>query len=304
MKTTLKKFRFDTSKYNELQQWEELKSKLKSAGNILTEHRVYSAGRYNMYYILEGKSMEVEPDFLFRDQWNVKVEGVGLRVHDWLLEVCENKDIKVGYYIELTDDMKKLREKRFKCGFCGTQYEKVDNVMYAATSDGVAAREVCGELFCTKCSGSTSLEEKDFKLTRLKNVSDTADAKPVNEEQAEYLRTRSTTAYMQNLTSHAGKWDDHNKALAELKERVAVIEWFKRRGWAHNAAYRSAGVAAKNFWKFGWLNKVADHHVAAMHEELKTFPAQYVIELSNDRVANDARDSFRDFDGNTVKIVV
>lgn len=114
---------------------------------------------------LEGRTIELKTTCLFDNQWNsAPVEGVsdkGLRVFDWA-EDCQfingrrTENLRLGYWLEQTDEMKEIRANILKCGYCGKQEP--------ATK---------GYVFCPHCLDSEYLKVEDLKAgaTRMQPVS-------------------------------------------------------------------------------------------------------------------------------------
>ena len=161
IKTVLHYYHFDISKEDEVNEYKKLCKNLESTnlvkfagiGNDDYQH-------YKKHIIpIDGKTIHLETKHLFNNQWNTAPTDTsehGLRVFDWDECIFPNKDIKQGYWLEQTEEMKRVRKNTFKCGFCGAQYTD-------PPANG----------FCDKCLDSEYLRESELHLLRLKPIAQT-----------------------------------------------------------------------------------------------------------------------------------
>jgi hypothetical protein len=116
-------------------------------------------GRPHYFYAPdEGLEVWLETNQLFSDQWNTSDDSpnlAGSRVFDWAQDALDaNAGLWKGHYLEVTDDMRRIRDETLECGYCG-KYEPLSS----------------GKKFCDKCLGSAYLKLDNLHLLRLKPVS-------------------------------------------------------------------------------------------------------------------------------------
>lgn len=124
IKTTLHYYRFDLSDDNQDLEYMSLINKLKSEGRSLFDSHA-NMGKEGREYrekiaSYNKKIIELETEYIFNNQWNT-VEG--LRVFDWAESIYPNKNIKEGYYLELNDEIRYIRENNTRCHYCGKMSE-------------------------------------------------------------------------------------------------------------------------------------------------------------------------------------
>ena len=64
----------------------------------------------------DGKIVTLELKYLFENQWNTKE---GIRMFDWFEAAYPNKNLREGYYLEITNEIKDIRNNFSRCGYCG-----------------------------------------------------------------------------------------------------------------------------------------------------------------------------------------
>lgn len=109
IKTILHQYLFNTSIAEEKKQYESLQSELKANGLKLFD----CINSHNREYWdnLPGV-IEIDTSYVFNNQWN---SSAG-RVFDWYEDIYQNKKIKRGYWLELTEQHSKAREpKEYNC---------------------------------------------------------------------------------------------------------------------------------------------------------------------------------------------
>ena len=302
MKTTLHKYHFDLDTHEGVSGWAQLKERMRVAGNVMTEVRGMCHTSFSYAYALDGEEAEVKTDHLHHNQWTVNVRGVNFGLHEWLLEKVDNERIKMGYYLDLTDEMKTLRKDRYRCGWCGHQY--VESKGMISVSEARYAALVDGDSLCMRCCGNDNATTDKFKLMKLDCVELDRPAKPeLTEKQMEFLIGVSRDKFMQTLAPNERSRKEYRVSRDEYAERIAVMDWLHRNGMAHNSAYRTVPQNGEPRWKFGWMSPIPEHHLPQMHVNLLTFPAKYSIKVQpGDREVNDARDSYVNHVGKRIEV--
>ena len=268
--TRIHAFRFNISNDDEREAWLALQAKLDD-GRDCFEALAMNQGNARLVDPVDGQLVELETKHLFANQWNTApIEGVsetGLRVFDWALDIWPNKSFKSGHYLEITPEMKAIRENTLKCGYCGVQHPRETDLT-----------------FCDRCLGSEYLKAGDLKMLRLYPISNSPSRYPaLSEAEAAELLPRYTEAQL--------KGDARRKAelAAQTRERVTREATAKikraeaeRDGmlWLldHDITTQNAiFYKHKSAFTFGWRTPLHFDVAVALSELLKRFPYDYEI---------------------------
>lgn len=258
MKTTVRTYHVFTDTPEGAKQWQELKSRLEKTNGKCFES--WGNG-YHYQEGLDGKTVDLNAAHVFDNQWTA--EGVNIRLFDWALdfEPYGNKHLKQGHYLEITQEMRDLRDNTYTCGYCG--YQELGST----------------RAFCPKCIGSQYLKAEDLRLTRMLPVSSKAKrAELTDEERAELM-----PLYVQAQTAQ------DNKAIIKERERViakhakttadATTErdaclWLLDRGLrTDNVIY----YTHTNRFCFGWRSPLSGELLSRTLDILAEFPYDYDI---------------------------
>lgn len=103
------------------------------------------------------------------NQWNTTEDSPNYpnrRVFDWAQDAdkVQNGTYR-GHFLEITDEMRRIRDETLACGFCGHR-------VHVAESDS---------FFCHKCLGSRYLSENQLELLKLLPVSSDREMRKVSE---------------------------------------------------------------------------------------------------------------------------
>jgi hypothetical protein len=128
IKTRIHTYNFDTDTREGCEAYDKLCADRKRDGcpKIMVSFSVQGQGHWEPFKDFSGATIELETDFLFYNQWNT-VAGTfgsanGWRVFDWAEDAFPNhrrENIKRGHWLEQTEEMKEIRRKTLKCGYCG-----------------------------------------------------------------------------------------------------------------------------------------------------------------------------------------
>ena len=124
MKTVLHSYKFDIRNEAEYAEYNALHSMLRAAGLECFRALAQSPiGKEINHRALDGKEVELETKHLFDNQWN-SAPGTGgsengWRLFDWCEPIYPNANLRTGYWLEQTDEMKAIRSNTAKCGYCG-----------------------------------------------------------------------------------------------------------------------------------------------------------------------------------------
>ncbi len=205
--------------------------------------------------------IELETKFLFNNQWNSTDE----RVLDWYEEwKGEKSHWKCGHYLEITQEMRDIRDNHIHCGYCGNIVEKST-----------------GMVFCNKCLNSPYLKQEELWMLRMLPISssDKKRSKTLTQEETEYLlplyieaqtklKEKVTAELRENLKKRRDKVVDnanieYNAMIWLLDHGLTIENWIY---YDH-----------QNEFCFGWRNPVSKEVVDAVSEILKQFPYKYTI---------------------------
>ena len=275
--TTFHAYRFNLKDPNEKILYEELAAKLEAQGLRCFE----TWGGKGKHYMpeLDGKHIELEPEFLFENQWNTApIEGVsanGLRVFDWAQDYMERERAQVaqGHYLDQTAEMQEARRARFACGYCGKQYQ---------------ARAWLPE-FCTACLDSEYLKVSDLPLLRLRCVTNKAKREDLTPEERDRLLPAYKSAQLHGSTVRGRKRIAEKRARIEreYREKTAAAKtehdgllWLMDHGLSvHNVIFYSH----TGRFCFGWRKPVEPEVQSEILDIISEFPFSYEIKCADGR---------------------
>lgn len=274
IKTTITSYYFNISNADEKTAYKALCEKLTANGLKV----FYAWGGKGSYYYSEwreGTQIELETKHIFDNQWNTApIEGVseiGLRVFDWAEDYLPNKSIKCGHYLDITPEIKELRDNTLSCKYCGKQSLKTE-----------ASPE-----FCPHCIGSEYLTEKDLFLTRLAPVSFKGDRKPLTDEELAILKPKYINAQSHGNTERdkarlAKQRTDmlakRNQAIKKATIEYDGLTWLLDHGIKIDNCIYYDHI---NRFSFGWRSPVSDSVKNAILEVVSEFPFNYEIKCED-----------------------
>jgi hypothetical protein len=266
LQTRLTRYRFDISEPNQEKQYKALMRQL------------CKPFRANADRLPKEGPIILETEHLFQNQWNSAPRAdseVGWRVFDHFQAIYLNKFIKEGYYLEMTQEMRDIRDNVLKCGFCGKQE-------LAET----------GLVFCYKCLDSEYLKENDLFLLRLVPCSSNFGSKrePLSEAEKAHLLVH----YIERQT----RGQDSRAVAKRAKQREKVIA--KRDKVTETAKTEAEGLIwllDRNLnidnviyyphtdrFCFGWLQSVSQSVKSEILNFISEFPFDYQIKVEDGTV--------------------
>ena len=252
LKTMLHQYRFDIGKSSEREEYETLSARLHEEGyhffNVLGDHKN------------RGKSppdgeVELETDSLFSNQWNT---SCGHRVFDWYEAIWINKAFKEGHWLEITPEMRLIREETLVCGYCG-KYEPASS----------------GKVFCDKCLKSEYLKETDLHLLRLKPVALFLPRREsLTEDELGVLKPLYITAQVTGKDSTLKRKISRQKKATQAAFEVAEV------GYKGEMWLLEHGISLDNCifyshtrkFTFGWREPLSEEAAAQLKEAIAGFP--------------------------------
>lgn len=284
MKTTMHYYRFDLSKPGEKSDYAELlENTLKKIGFPVWTMDLsygYSADPKGWQFMDKIRKcsgvIELETEHLFDNQWNASVnDGInthGLRLFNWAECQYPNLDIKEGYWIEQTAEMREVLRNTHKCGYCGRQEPAPK-----------------GYVFCPHCLGSSYLTEDDLHLTRMRPVDSTGNrAKLTKAERAHLLPIyKEAQLHGQGVRSIAAAKAARDRIDAEYKAAISKAEAeYKGFTWLLDQGLQVDNVIYYSHtgrFCFGWRQCVSESVVSAILDVISEFPYPYDIKCADGR---------------------
>lgn len=264
MKTTLTCYDFNISSPTEKESYLELTAKLKKTNGKCFQVFPHPTGTRPP----EG---EINLDVsniknIWENQWNTTC---GFRVFDWYEAVNPNRDIKRGYYLDVTAEMKSLRDNLLRCGYCGH-----------TTTD-------TSQKFCTSCIGSTYIREEYLHLLRMMPMS-TKRRKTLTPDELSHLTTELNKAkvkaihreYSADEKEHQFKEEEKifRESVEKAENRFTGFNFLLENNISQDNCiyYNHTGVFC-----FGWRNPLPDAAADYLEELLEDFPAKYEIKRAS-----------------------
>jgi len=163
----------------------------------------YHLGYEALYNDYKDKiiSYQVDNNYIFNDQFNTKCNK---RILERELFIIPSKG-----YNQLTE----LRNNIYKCGYCGKQYKKEDALKIE---------------FCNCCRGSEYLDIDNYRLLKLKAISDKSNYKNITIP--DYVISDITEQQKATKEKNIKKEIIANKerlkrGIAELKQKTRVLNY-------------------------------------------------------------------------------
>lgn len=219
MKTTLHYYRYDVSKDTQRGEYDQLCKTLREMGlNKFAGIGLDDSKHYRQHIKgLDDRTLELETECIFNNQWNTArtpTSESGLRVFDWDECIFDNRSIKQGYWLEQTAEMQNTRARRYKCGYCGKNYEREPET---------------APFWCESCLGSEYLTQDDLRLLECRNIMDGESvrykATPPVEMVAIYHAKQKTARKARQIQDH----EDAKKSLADKIESAELenlaLQW-------------------------------------------------------------------------------
>jgi len=217
-----------------------------------------------------GKLITLEIEYVFSNQWNSAECG---RVFDWYEEypAIISKSYKHGHWLEITDEMRKVRRNTVKCGYCGNHTQRAQEYV-----------------FCMACLDSEYLKEKDLKLLR---VASAGEHRPKYSELTDAEKAYLLPLYVKRQTTGT----DSRAVRKREKQKRDIQKKYKKETysaktehdgmmwlWEHkvnldNVIYYSH----TDSFCFGWRNPLGVSVESALLDLISEFPHAYTIKGAN-----------------------
>ena len=278
IKTTLYAYKFNIGKPDDAKAWAELKARLVSECYRRFEALVMPGESHHREHIepLDGQEITLELKHVFNNQWNTgptATSGSGLRVFDWHQHYQPfNKDLKIGHWLEMTDEMREVRRNTMACGYCGHQ-----------------ERAQRGNVFCPECLGSEYLKSTELHLTRMKAADDDTDRAPLTGAEKGHLLPLYKEAQLHGGTARDKKQrqkqrqriaDEYRAAIRGATEEHDGMLWLMDRGWnLSNVIY----YAHTHRFCFGWRQHIDPEIESKLLDLLCEFGFAYTVKCAGGR---------------------
>lgn len=281
MKTKIHTYDFDLKDEGQAYAWARLREELVKDIGLERRMKAITVNPSERLKFEPDEVIELDTEFLFSDQWNTKATAHhpnGARVFDWWQEAIfyngsENKTRKRGHFLEITKEMREIREHTLKCGYCGKQYLDKDTPRLGE-----------GLRFCTACLDSEYLKAEDLHLLRLLPV---VEGFPERLPLTPYEKDTLMHAYVYAQTEAKGSRAKaiREKSIAKVhakyeKDVAAAKKERDGKVWLYEHDISLDDVIfythRENFcigWRDGFDPEVAD----VFEEKLKDFPFEIEI---------------------------
>lgn len=257
MTTKIHYYRFDIKNPTEKEEYNALRQFL-----IAQNLECFDAINHSVTNIkpLNGQDIELDTEYLFNNQWNTKPIGdskTGLRVFDWTEVIYPNRNMKEGSYLEQTEEMRKIREETFKCGYCGAQYH------------------LPTQIFCEMCLGGEHLKRVQLHMLTLNPISGPREDQQPTEELIQMYEQVQLVARKQRAENRIkSKLEDLNKSIENAKLELDAFTRIIDAGldfdnWIYYAH-------TKEFC-FGWRDPSTPEERAEITAKLINFPYKYTF---------------------------
>lgn len=259
MKTKLHHYSFNISDPNQKEKYLALKEKLSKEKNRGKRHQVFDFDNY-LRKTRDFDEVTIDTEFLFEDQLNTEE---GLRIHNWYQAVWPNKDIKSGYYIDITPEIIAARKNQYKCGYTGKRFSK-DNA----------------PKFNLEALSNEFLEPELLHMLRVEPVSAGNRRAKLTEEERNYLMPLYVEAQTSsNNTLNLDKIIKETKQIAEKltkqAERIKNCAKFLKQNniQTNNMIYFNHS----DLFRFGYRQSLCPEVKKALAEKLKDFPGKFEL---------------------------
>lgn len=262
-KTRLVPYYFDVAKRAEGEAYHQLDAKLRrehTEGRRGTPFRVFATSKYWRPSEIIEVELEVK-SLISENQWNTTQ---GTRVFDWYEAAVDNGCLKIGYYLEMTEEMLDFRSTHYQCGYTDETYDQqeFDKLPF-------------GLNISRRALTSPYLSDDELQLLRLKPIiGGYARRDKLTKEEFEYLlpiylkeRTQMDLENKLKLINMLTKERDESIAKAVAKHDGFM--WLISTGIPlNNCIYYDHTQK----FSFGWRKPMGEYEQAEMVKLLKDFP--------------------------------
>jgi len=289
IKTRLHAFSLDLRISHQKEEWDSIKARAER-NNVLEMHSWGGSSHYFGWVPKGGIDVELETAHPFSNQWNTApIPGVsekGIRVFDLAYDYFphgDNKNIRRGHYLEITDEMHTLRHETMICGYCGAKYGPYHKPVWP--QDG----------FCSKCLGSEYLKFEDLYLLRLLPVAEHLPRRePLTNEELARLEPLYREAQRKGSDERTTQRIQRRRQLAveriaKAKEKVEeAIEESNARLWCLDRGLLRAEdnlifYPHTGRFCFGWREPMAGDDLDQLLNHISEFRWIYEIECADGR---------------------
>lgn len=279
MKTKLHHYIFDMRKPEEANAYKAMCHNIEANAVEARGHQMHAIPDTNRTsYGNQTQDVEIDPSFLFDNQWNETTESGNRRLFDWyeaaiFVNGRESDNIKWGHWLEITPEMSQARAETLKCGYCGKHY-------------GPLHEPAPGD-FCAACLDSPYLKESELHLLRLLPLV----GLQVRDRLTDTERSDLLPAFVDRQTtgndSRAKQRKDQQRA--DVLEKFATktanatterdgMLWLWERGFdLDNVLYYSH----TDKFGFGWRTPLDESVASKLLDVISEFPFQYEIKATN-----------------------
>jgi hypothetical protein len=267
LKTTVTTFYFNISVPAEAEAYKTLCDKF--AGLHIRCFDAYGRGSHYYPKFENGVSIELETKHIFNNQWNA---AGGLRIFDFALDYLPNgnKNIKKGYYLDITPAMLAIREQTYACGYCGKQTRATPSKIFE-------------EQFCPHCWDSQHLTKEALYLLRLQKISDRKDRPELSQEEQDILYPLFKQAQIYgNIERGQARITKLRTDLLTERDKTIdqAITEYSGFTWLLDAGINTDNcIYYKHIttFSFGWRTPIDKDLISELRSSLANFPYKFEI---------------------------
>lgn len=280
IKTKINTIKLNTDSYGDSSAAARLMNRLAEVNHKPVSNIVYEG--FMATLAADGREVFVDTTVLESDGWNLRVDGVPVYVPS-LINIGKRYNDFSGWSVDISPEMVKACEEQLYCPRCSKQYDEkgVSGEYVAATLDGF--------LWCPICTESHDLQKHEVPKIQLRKWKERGMHRSVGYS----LNVPYAEIMAANVESHKkmirrGAPEGEAERITRLKEEVLIREWCLERSLNYN------DVTQLEVSKYLWFaaNPINDETAEYMHKVLVFFPGEYQLQLHNDRVHRDPRETY------------
>ena len=271
MQTTIHTYQYRIDNADEREAYNALKARLKASGVHLMRSWTGKLKDSFEHAEWDGKTVTLDTKHLFSNQWNCEEYG---RVFDWAEDYQpHNKRLRRGHYLDITPEMREIRENTNVCGYCG--YKE---------------RAEAGAVFCHQCLDSEYLKSDDLHLLRMLPIAEHFPKRaPLTKTEKEHLLPLYKEAQLHGTTERgkvriarkrAQIANDYHSRTKAARDAFEGFTWLMDNGLnTDNVIFYSH----TGRFGFGWRKPLDGEVLSELLALITEFPFSYDIKCADGR---------------------
>lgn len=262
--TVIHHYAFDVSKRDQGEAYVKMSAKLQHTKGRGQWHHALGNLKWSGHHV-RSEEIELETKHLFQNQWNSD-KG---RVFDWYESIMtENRCLKIGHFLDITQEIIDIRKDRHVCGYTGMQMSKkeAEAIGFFNTSQ--------------RALGSSYLKEDELYMLRLVPVCDEWDRRnPLTAEEKAilhpiYIKHQTERIDAENLKDIEDKMQECAGKVARAEmERDGFVWMIDRKIPTKNCIFYNH----TRTFSFGWREPFCKEAAEVLNSKMDGFPFTYEI---------------------------